>query len=77
VLRFCHPEADVLCDSSHAGEFFRDVQADLRRRSATRSAKPKSLWEELAVRATLELPHDNFYVSLSAKSLVKREIQDC
>ncbi|KAG0598829.1 hypothetical protein M758_12G103600 [Ceratodon purpureus] len=29
-------------------EFFRDVQADLKRRSATRREKPKSLWEELA-----------------------------
>lgn len=29
-------------------EFFKDLQSDLQKRSASRSAKPKSLWEELA-----------------------------
>lgn len=40
---------------SHADEFFRDVQSDLRKRSASRSATPNSLWEELAVRAVFIL----------------------
>uniref|UniRef100_A0A7I4CHA1 J domain-containing protein n=1 Tax=Physcomitrium patens TaxID=3218 RepID=A0A7I4CHA1_PHYPA len=29
-------------------QFFKDIQDDLRKRSSTRGAKPKSLWEELA-----------------------------
>ena len=49
------PEVDILC-RSHADEFFRDVQADLKRRSATRREKPKSLSEELGVRATFTSP---------------------
>jgi hypothetical protein len=31
--------------SSIADEFFRDLESDLKKRSASQSAKPKSLWE--------------------------------
>ena len=35
-----------------ADEFFKDLESDLKKRSASKSSKPKSLWEELAVSAT-------------------------
>lgn len=54
-----------------ADEFFKDLQSDLQKRSASRSAKPKSLWEELAVRASFTPSSDLIsHISISTCTLI-------